>query len=68
MANLVFRELDGATVFRCPLDDKVFTPQDDGDDDVFAEGENSVVGDVARFAEGFLQLLLDSSCRILKFK
>ena len=67
MANLVIREVDCATVFRWPLDDKVFTPQDDGDDDVLAEGEDSVVSDVARLAEGFLQLFLDSSCRVLKF-
>ena len=66
MSNLVIGEVDCATVFWCPLDDKVFTPQDDWDDDVLAEGEDSVIGDVARLAECFLQLFLDSSCRVLK--
>ncbi len=64
---LVVREFDCAAIFRGPLDDKVFTPQDDGDDDVLAEGEDPVVGDVARLTESFLQFLLDSSCRVLKF-
>ena len=48
-----------AAVLRGSLDDEVFAPQHDRDDDILAEGEDAVVGDVAGLAESLLQLLLD---------
>ena len=48
-----------APVLWSSFDDKSFAPQHHRDDDVLAEGEDAVVGDVAGLAESLLQFLLD---------
>ena len=64
LEGLVGGELDVATMLLWPVDDERLSLEGNWNDDVLAEGQNTIVSNVARFTESFLQLFLDTSCAV----